>query len=67
MLQVSTFLSELETAAGVAAEGGPNSGEAVAQLLRAVAGVRDQVHRFSTERSGLQVPPFSPSCGAVPT
>ena len=52
--QVSTFLSELESAAGVAAEGGPNSGEAVAKLLRAVAGVRDQVDRFSTERSGLQ-------------
>ncbi len=53
-MQVSTFLSELEAAAGVTAEGGPDSGPAVARLLRAVAGVRDQVHRFSTERSGLQ-------------
>ena len=53
-VQVSTFLSELESAAGVAAEGGPNSGPAVAKLLRAVAGIRDQVDRFSTERSGLQ-------------
>ncbi len=63
-VQVSTFLSELEAAAGVAAEGGPDSGPAVARLLRAVAGVRDQVHRFSTERSGLQaraVPPRSES------
>ena len=31
-VQVSTFLSELESAAGVAAEGGPNSGPAVAKL-----------------------------------
>jgi hypothetical protein len=52
--QVSTFLSDLETAAAAAVEGGPDSGEAVAKLLRAVAGVRDQVNRFSTERSGLK-------------
>ena len=53
-MQVSRFLSELEAAAGIAAEGGADSGSAVAKLLRAVAGVRDQVNRFSAERSGLQ-------------
>ena len=53
-MQVSSFLSDLENAAAAAAEGGPDSGEAVAKLLRAVAGVRDQVNRFSTERSGLK-------------